>query len=411
MGKKKKGTISRDSLAIVVAVILILAYIFVECYSVSHIELETQTALTSTVYETIDATALVIRNEKSLVGNSEITVPSQSDGAKVNVGGIVSLSFSSNEDATKYAKYVQLQQELEYYEALEAQTVGHAGSVESINSEINEDIDSYIQAIASGNAGRINASGDKVNDAILRRQMIIGQSVDLVSIIQKLRTELQSYASVVPSSTQSTEESGVFSSYDDGCDELLDYSKATEMTVDDIEASIKAVQSSRNKAKGYGKLVTSYKWYLVCVVDADSVNELKDGMKVDITFKNNSENVLTMKIVSGAQPSIKAEKTALILECSRMNSDIARLRIEEVQIRLKEHTGFKVPASALHVVDGKKGVYALISSQIKFREASVVYSCDDYLILSFDSENQNGIRLYDKIILQGKDLEDGRVYT
>ena len=100
-----------------------------------------------------------------------------------------------------------------------------------------------------------------------------------------------------------------------------------------------------------------------------------------------------------------------LLKCNNMDTRIAARRSENIEIRYGSYTGVKVPVDAVHVVDGKKGVYALISSQVKFREAEILYTGDDYVLLSYDPDSDNGIRLYDKIITQGKDLEDGKVYT
>ena len=101
----------------------------------------------------------------------------------------------------------------------------------------------------------------------------------------------------------------------------------------------------------------------------------------------------------------------MVLQCSEMNAELAAVRTTDIEIRYDSYEGIKAPTSAVHVVDDKKGVYVLISSQVKFREADIIYSTDDFVLLSYDADNQNGIRIYDKIITQGKDLEDGKVYT
>lgn len=411
--KKSKKTIGRDSLAIILAVILVLGYIVYECYSVTHIELETETAITTTIYEAIDTTALIVRDEH-IIGNasSGVTVPVIADGDKINVGGTVAMSFDSAESATDYSKYSLLADELQYYEKLESQTVGQAASVESINAEIDNDLNTYIQAISTHNANSINSEGDSINDVLLRRQMIIGQKVDLASITKDIRKQMEELSSSSKSANKiTTDTSGVFISYTDGYESLCDYSKVKELKVEDIEKKLDAVKKEKDTTDNLGKLITSYDWYLACVVDADAVKMLENGQSIDIAFKSNSNRVYRVKIIDGAEPDLGTEKTALILECNDMNAELGSMRAEDIEIRISEHTGIKVPTSALHVVDGKKGIYALISSQVRFREADVVYSGDDYVLLSYDTENKDGIRLYDKIILQGKDLEDGKVYT
>ena len=243
--------------------------------------------------------------------------------------------------------------------------------------------------------------------------MIIGESVDLVSIIQDLRQQSEAVAdAAMPDSYITTEQSGVFSSYTDGYETLWDYAAAEGMTPEQIEDAINTVTAGEQpESSNLGKLITSYAWYLACAVDADEVLSLKNGSKINVALKDSDDTVLTCQIVSGADVQPGQEKTALILKCSSMDSKLANLRCEDIEIRIKEYEGIKVPASALHVDGDKKGVYALVSSQVSFREAEVIYSQDDFVMLAFDQSNPDGIRLYDKIITQGKELEDGRVFT
>ncbi|MBE6741266.1 MAG: hypothetical protein E7570_03090 [Ruminococcaceae bacterium] len=410
--------IKKDSLAIIIAVVLVFAYIFYECYSVMHISFETETALLSTVYEKIDATALVVRDEKTIsADSSKITVPCLADGDKINVGGNVAMTFSSNEDAQTYSDYLDIQQELKYYENLESQTVGQAGNVESVNSEIDDDINAFVRSVSSNNVESIEANAAKLNDSVLRRQMIIGENVDLISIIQNLRKQEGALSKTKPKGYIKTDESGIFSSYTDGCEDLVEYGKAQEMSVKDIKNALDKVDELEdNKSAYFGKLVTSYTWYFECVVDSDKVINLENGQRVQVALKDNDGTVLDVQIVSGAEPQAGEKETALIMKSSVMDSGIASMRKEEIEIRTASLEGIKVPTEALHVAkdeNGKerKGVYVLISSQVKFREAEVIYSDDDFVLLSFDPDSKNGIRLYDQIITKGKELEDGKVYT
>lgn len=404
--------IKRDNLAIVIVIALVLLYVFYECYSVFHIELETQTASLTTVYESIDSTAIAIRDEHTVSSTGAVTVAGLNDGDKINVGGNVAMTFTTEEDASEYSKYLQTLQKLEYYEKLESQTVGQATNVESINKQINDDVDEYIRSIESGDIESINDTGDTVNDDLIRRQLLIGESVDLVNIIQDLRIQLSQYNVTSPNGYITTDVSGVFSSYADGLENYIDYNNVTQLTVDDVNLAIKKSQSTQiNDDLIVGKLVTSYSWYFATVVPTESIKGFSNGDKVKVTLKDNDNSVLTFSIVSGADAEVGNDETVLVMKCSNMNADLAKIRSTDIEIRIASYEGIKVPASAVHVCDDKKGVYVLISSQVKFRQADVIYSDDDYVLLSYDADNKNGIRIYDKIITQGKDLEDGKVYT
>ena len=79
--------ISKDVIVIAVVLIAIAAYIIAECYSATHVDIQTVTAVKSTVYQTLDKKALVIRDEHTVEGNSSgVTVACVNDGEKVKVG-------------------------------------------------------------------------------------------------------------------------------------------------------------------------------------------------------------------------------------------------------------------------------------------------------------------------------------
>ena len=86
-------------------------------------------------------------------------------------------------------------------------------------------------------------------------------------------------------------------------------------------------------------------------------------------------------------------------------------RTEEIEIRLKSYKGLRVPKEAVREVDGVTGVYTLVSQKIEFRPIEVLYTGDTYVVAKYDSGDDDGLRLYDQVITEGKDLYDGKVYT
>lgn len=422
----------KDYIFIAIAIILVGAYIFYQCYSVTHIELETQTALETVVYDKIDASALVVRDEQVInnVSNA-VTIPCCSDGDKINVGGNVATVFSSSEKASSYSKYIELQKQLSYYENLESQSIGLATDVASINNEIDNSINDYIRSMENSQYEAVQSNASEINGKLLRRQLIIGESVNLLSVIQDLRAQSQQYASSsTPDNYVTTQESGVFSSYTDSFENIIDYSKVTQLTVDDVKNALQKIsQKNENDSSHYlGKIIKNYNWYFVCVVSSDELKTIKNAGKIDVALKNDGETVLTANVVDTDESGIKDDEAVLLLKCNSMDAELASMRNVDIEIRIKEYRGIKVPNSAIHISDGEKGVYALISSQVKFRKARVLYTKDDYSVLSYDDgiedseeakakEDENipdiedEIALYDKIITQGKDLEDGKVYV
>lgn len=408
--KKQNFTANKGNWLIISVVVLIVLFVVIQFYKVTHIELKTQTATVSTVYDKASSEALFIRDEsvveKAATG---VTVPCFEDGDKINVKGNVAMQFSSSKAAANYSKYTDLTNQIKYYQTLEAQTVGQSANLETINEDIEQKVINYADGLCRN---KIGDTAQELDSVLVRRQLIIGEDVDLLSIIENLRDKRNSYSSFSkPDKYIKIDESGVFSSYTDGYENIIDFDKAEETSVKEFKSALSAVDKSKDVADNVGKLVTSYTWYVQTLVSTDTVKNLENGDYVNIVLKDDSSKEFKAEIVSGADVSLGQKETLLVLKLNEMDADIAKLRKAEIEIRRNKYEGIKIPSEALHVVNGKKGVYVLIASQIKFREVNIIYSDDDYVLAEYDESNTNSIHLYDKIITQGKDLKDGKVYT
>ena len=408
--KKQSYTVNKSNVLIISVIVLIVLFVVIQFYKVTHIELKTQTATISTVYDKVSSEALFIRDESVVEKSpSGVTVACFQDGDKINVNGNVAMQFSSSKAAANYSKYAELTKQIKYYQTLEAQTVGQSADLETINEDIEQKVINYADGLAKN---RIGDTAEDLDSVLVRRQLIIGEDVNLLSIIENLRDQRNNYQSYSkPDRYIKTDKSGVFSSYTDGYENLIDYSKAEETTIDGFKSALKAVDKAQNVSNNIGKLVTSYTWYVQTLVSADTVKNLENGDYVNIVLKDDTSKSFKAEIVNGAEIALGQKETLLVLKLNEMDADIAKLRKAEIEIRRNNYEGIKVPSEALHVLDGKKGVYVLIASQVKFREVNVIYSDDDYVLAEYDESNEKSIHLYDKIITQGKDLKDGKVYT
>lgn len=421
MGKTKENKVNKTSKKIpgdIVAIILVLAliggYIFYGCYSALNVDVETITAVKSTVYEAIDAQALVIRDEHTVSGSSSgVTVASVNNGEKVKAGGNIAMVFSSEEDATKYSSAQELQNQLSYYEELETQASGTVTDVEQIDSDILSDVNSYIRAVDNGRYDSLLEYSDDLNERFIRRQLTIGEKIDFSQVKSDIKNQLDeiNVSTCSPVDYLTTEESGIFSSYTDGFESIVDYSKATEIDAATLKSCIEKVSESENDSSSFGKLITSYEWYFCCVVPSKDTAKISDGDTLNVTLKS-SDDILKCQVITGADPDLNTEETVLVLRCSDMNSRIASMRLEDIEIRYSEYEGFKIPASAVHVDDnGEKFVYALISNTVEKRSGEIIYSTKDYVVFGYDAQNSDSIRYYDQIITKGTDLHDGKVYS
>ncbi len=410
---KKSGSSGKDVAAMVVVLLIIAVYIFIECYNAVHVDVETITAVTSTVYDTIEVQALVIRDEHIIETDSgAVTVACVDNGEKVKVGGNIAMQFSDEQSAADYSTLQSLHTELDYYVELESKSAGVATDVETIDRDILSDINTYILSANYFSADALSDCADDLNDKLTRRQMIIGQNIDFSSVKSELQSQINAVDadSCSPTGYVTTDESGIFSSYTDALETAFDYDSVESLDVDTLNSYIEQAQNAE-KSESFGKLITSYEWYFCAVVSADDVSNIQNGDELEVAIKD-SDDSITCEVLSGADVSLGETETVLVLKCSQMDSEIASMRLEDIEIRYASYTGFKVPTSAIHIdEDGNKCVYALVANEVSLRQGEIIYSTDDYAIFEYDPDNSDAIRLYDRIITEGKDLYDGKIYT
>ncbi len=411
---KNPDRIKKDAAAIIVVLILIAVYICYECYSATHVDVETITAVNSTVYETVEAKALVIRDEYVIETNANsVTVACADDGEKIKLGGNVAMTFSSEENAKAYAELTSLHSQLDYYIDLESKSVGMATDVATIDKDILSDVNDYIRIINGNSYNSLSDCADDLNDKLARRQMLVGQSIDFSSVKSELENQINNInaGACNPTGYIQSEDSGIFSSYTDGFESEFDYSKVLELDADTLNSYIEQVSQNEQESNQFGKMITAYKWYFCCVLSADDVKQISNGDVLDVSIKD-SDEVIKCTVESGAQVDLGQSETVLIMSCSQIDSQIISMRLEDIEIRFDEYTGFKVPASAIHIDEnGNKCVYALVANQVAERQGKIIYSTKDYVIFESGSSENNAIRYYDQIITKGKDLHDGKVYS
>lgn len=112
---------------------------------------------------------------------------------------------------------------------------------------------------------------------------------------------------------------------------------------------------------------------------------------------------------------INTDETVLILSSKIMDSDIARLRTEDVEIVINETDGIRVNKSAVRVINGVQGVYVLTGNIVRFKKLDIIYTGEDYVISKmikediYDENKVPYLKIYDAVILEGKDLKDGKL--
>ena len=116
-----------------------------------------------------------------------------------------------------------------------------------------------------------------------------------------------------------------------------------------------------------------------------------------------------------------------------MDKGLLEARHEPIEIGMGTYSGLRVSKRAIHDdyvskttydendkphKERKKvqGVYVLYGSEVQFKQISILYSTKDYVICDISPKenvlfNGETISLYDKVIVKGDDLYDGKVVS
>jgi hypothetical protein len=73
------------------------------------------------------------------------------------------------------------------------------------------------------------------------------------------------------------------------------------------------------------------------------------------------------------------------------------------------HEGLRVPKEALRLLDGKWGVYTLSGAVARFKPIEWICETENAYIVEPAESQSKGLYYYDKIIVTGKEISEGKV--
>ena len=183
-------------------------------------------------------------------------------------------------------------------------------------------------------------------------------------------------------------------------------------TGDDLSAitseflsSAKPKESSKN---AIGKIVSDYEWYIAAPISLNDSLKYKEGdtLTINTSIKSHSSLSVTVKRINVSE---ELNEAVIVFSCQQMSSELATLRRGNMTVVSKTYSGLKASRRALRVIDGESGVYVLSGRSVKFVPVNVIYRADDYVICEQEVSNSSVLRLYDDVVVKGRNLYDGKV--
>lgn len=406
----KNKTVKR--IASLVAILLVIgffsSYIIYHLVNSSNTEIKTEFALKETVYKTIDAKCFVVRDEEFIKNDAIGTsVSFVNDGDRVARGDTVSVVFDSSEDAAAYLKAQELKKSIEHYEELSGQANFQPLNINSLTKKINNELTDYLDAVDTRDFSKAIFSVELFRDSVTGKQIATGKALDLEDKLTGLNEELNSLNSNGLEFTEiKTENAGYFISGSDGYESTLKFEDVDDLTVKDVKKAIKS-KPQKIDSDIVGRTVSSFKWYIVCVLNSDEMVDITNDKNIYLNFPESGIEKLSVKVHKIGDRSDK--ETVVVFSCDEMNESLSDFRIEKIEIITDEYSGFKISNSSIRTLDGVQGVYIVRGNLMGFRKIKIIHTTDDYSIVE-NPENSSGyIKLYDKVVTEGVDLYDNKL--
>lgn len=398
-----------------VAAVIIVIFFAAEIYSLANRTYGTQTAYEQTVLETIDAEMFVIRNEDLLTTSSSgVTVPIADNAERVSKGSSIAAIFPSEAAAENFVKVQSLTSKLEAYQKIDNQLRLAEVDMDKLTAEIDSEFESILDAAYENDFSDLGEDKLSFSEKLSRKQISLDVQVDCSAKIAELQNEISALNSAsTPSEIITAEASGYYVSREDGYENIITADDIDSLTADKLKEAFES--EKKEPATGsIGKVIDGYNWYVAAIIDSSKATGFKKGQAVRLILDDSTNDSVTTYIYT--IKNIDDKESMVIFRCNLMNEKLAELRKVEGKIIINEFTGLKVSRDAVRLDEnGNSGVFIRRGNMVNFRSLNIIYSEDEFVIASkppADSDIEleyTHLKLYDEVIISGKELKDGMV--
>lgn len=389
-----------------VLVLLLIVFLGYQTYSVIYKPITTATAVYFDAYDGIEVDGYFVREEQ-IIDYSPTGVERYVafEGEKVSKGGTVAEVYSDASTAAAYARASEINEQITTLKAMNSVSDPSSVDLDTINNKITK---AYMGFLSQNDNGSFLNTEEYANELLLqinRKQIITGEVTGFDSMITSLESQVSSLTAGLssPLKTITADSSGFFVSNIDGLEEVLNIEQ-----IDSLDISVFDKINKAEQKDGFGKIVTSYDWYIVAKMTGDDYLSFAPGDKVTLKTPIEGSEELTASVYK-INISEDKNEALVIFSCNMMNGELAVTRNAKMTVVTDSFSGIRISNKAIRVVDGQTGVYIIQGSVVKFRPVEIIYTADTYSLCKKDETGStDAIRLYDEVIEKGKNLYDGK---
>lgn len=402
-----------------VASILILVYLGYHFIDSFGTEITTETALLVTENDIAQYDGFIFRTETVVYSENSGGVGYLcTDGTKIRNGSDVASIYGSSANTNESVRnqIIELDRSIDLLNESNDVSGLAASDTATLDARINQYYRIIRETTEQGDYKNISKRRDEFLTLLNKRQIISGRIDSFDSIISDLGAERELLTASLDSisETVSSPVSGFFYSSLDGYEATLTGDAARGMTLESFDTLL-STEPAEYPSTAVGKVATEFEWYLTVETTRSEIHNYNKGYFYPVRFPYNNDIEIKMELCDIIS-SEDSNRVLLMFMSREVREDFSFRRMQPVEVVRKSYSGYKVPASAVRIIDGVKGVFILTGRTVYFRQIETVYEANGYCIVKTrDTENDpdyyKKLALYDHVITAGKDLYDGKMIT
>lgn len=280
----------------------------------------------------------------------------------------------------------------------------------TIDEKIKDEIQGYLELSHNSTFDDRLEKIDNIQISMNQKMISTEGSTYFEYTLNELRTEQQSVISQSSANEKHlyTNSAGYFTSLYDGY-EYLNYKDYVDITVADYSQLIS--QKAMDLPELYvGKIQNEPIWKYYSLISTDDATTLYVGKTVYLEFdsKQNEKFKVRTQVEYISKPV--DGNVAVTFSCNILNNNIFDVRKDSCRMIMETYTGFKVSSEALRVNNGETGVYVLSGQRVIFKPVEILYSTEDFSVITSKNKTGNKIlKAKDEVVIGGHDLFDGKI--
>ena len=380
---------------------LAAVYIVLQLYAILGRTYQTETAISASMEDTVPLSGIAMFDAVPVQGSGSLGYLVE-DGERVTEGTVLAEIYTDPAQSTQREELDRLDRIIDLLTKSE-NSVG--SDLALLTAQTRTALLNLLDQLDTASYTGMSDAIDEFLLAQNRLQIDIGHSSGFTATRADLQTQRDAAAAALEGlQTITADRNGYFIS--------TAAALPLDLTEDTLKSDTAAALSERLQQEIpttgsdlAGRIVTGFSWRFYGVCDLDTAARFDGVTSVKIRVPGKQDEALDATVTE-----LAADETAglakITLECRTINADVLRLGREDAEIVLNTYEGIRVSKRAMHIVDGERGVYVKYGSLQRFRRIVVLFEDETYLLLDPEAED-NEVRLYDEIIVEGPNLQDG----